>query len=124
MADEIDEKPVAEEIETDEIPEEEEDDETTESEETEGEATAEIKIEAEDDEETKGKKAKDTREYEEKERDWEQVDLPKKLLDEIVAIAEVQNMSKEEADKFAEIIKSKYDSRIVEPGERSGRAHV
>jgi DNA-directed RNA polymerase subunit A" len=46
--------------------------------------------------------------------------LPKKLLDEIVAVAEVHNLSKEEADKFAEIIKAKYDSRIVEPGEAVG----
>jgi DNA-directed RNA polymerase subunit A" len=63
---------------------------------------------------------KDKRDYEETERDWEQVDLPKKLVDEIVAVAEVHNLSKAEADKLAEIVKTKYDERIVEPGEAVG----
>ncbi len=62
----------------------------------------------------------DKRTYEEEERSWEQVPLPKKLLEEIVAVAEVFNLSKEKADKLADIIKAKYDSVLVEPGEAVG----
>lgn len=121
MPKDIDEKQIAEEIETEETIEDDEDldDETTESEEVEEEQNPE-KIEIVTEEESKDKKGKDVRQYEDKERDWEQVDLPKKLLEEIVAVAEVHNLSKEDADKFAEIIKNKYDSRIVEPGEAVG----
>ena len=72
----------------------------------------------------KGKKTKedkaDKRIYEEKERDWEQVALPKKLLEEIVAIAEVEKLTKQETDKLADIILTKYNSKIVEPGEAVG----
>jgi DNA-directed RNA polymerase subunit A" len=116
MAEDIDKKQIAEELENEEIVEEDdfEDDEEETSNDTEQNET----VEKNDD--TNEKNSKDKREYEEKERDWEQVDLPKKLLDEIVAVAEVHNLSKEETDKFAEIIKAKYDSRIVEPGEAVG----
>ncbi|MEI7960980.1 MAG: DNA-directed RNA polymerase subunit A'' [archaeon] len=58
--------------------------------------------------------------YEEKERSWEQVPLPKKLLEEIVALAEVYKLSKGNADKLADAVKLKYDSVIVEPGEAVG----
>ncbi|MFA5126226.1 MAG: DNA-directed RNA polymerase subunit A'' [archaeon] len=58
--------------------------------------------------------------YEEKERNWEQVALPKKLLEEIVAISEVYKLSKEQAGKLADTVKLKYDSLIVEPGEAVG----
>ena len=121
MADDIDEKQIVEEMENEEVIDEEEDETIEETAEEEAESDpADKKAEEKEAVKTKGKKEVDTREYEEKERDWEQVDLPKKLLDEIVAVAEVQNMSKEEADKFSEIIKAKYDSRIVEPGEAVG----
>ena len=64
---------------------------------------------------------KDTKKtYEEEERGWEQVALPKKLVEEIVAVSEVFNLSKADAGKFADIIKAKYDSIIVEPGEAVG----
>ena len=86
--------------------------------EKETEMTAEEKKDAKKAE--KVEKEKDKREYEESERDWEQVDLPKKLVDEIVAVAEVHGLSKAEADKLAEIVKAKYDERIVEPGEAVG----
>ncbi|MCX6800916.1 MAG: DNA-directed RNA polymerase subunit A'' [Candidatus Diapherotrites archaeon] len=66
------------------------------------------------------KAEEDNRVYEEMERDWEQVALPKKLVDEIVAIAEVHNLSKEDAGKLADIVKAKYDQKIVEPGEAVG----
>jgi len=58
--------------------------------------------------------------YEEKERNWEQVALPKKLLEELVAISEVYKLSKEQAGKLADTVKTKYDSLIVEPGEAVG----
>ena len=58
--------------------------------------------------------------YEEKERSWEQVAMPKKLVEEIVAIAEVYKLSKANADKLADAVKAKYDSLIVEPGEAVG----
>ncbi|MCX6804158.1 MAG: DNA-directed RNA polymerase subunit A'' [Candidatus Diapherotrites archaeon] len=58
--------------------------------------------------------------YEEKERTWEQVALPKKLLEEIVAIAEVYKLSKTQADKLADAVKAKYDLALVEPGEAVG----
>lgn len=58
--------------------------------------------------------------YEEKERNWEQVVLPKKILEEIVAIAEVYNLSKEKTDKLADVILEKYNQLIVEPGEAVG----
>ncbi len=76
--------------------------------------------------ETKGKKAKkekkkeDKRVYEEKERSWEQVGLPKKLLEEIVAIAEVEKLTKEQAAKLADAVLIKYNTTIVEPGEAVG----
>ncbi len=71
----------------------------------------------------KGKKVKevaDKRIYEEKERDWEQVALPKKLLEEIVAVAEIEKLSKQDTDKLADIVMTKYNSTIVEPGEAVG----
>ncbi len=58
--------------------------------------------------------------YEEKERNWEQVALPKKLLEEIVAISEVYKLSKTQADKFADAVMTKYNQVIVEPGEAVG----
>lgn len=58
--------------------------------------------------------------YEEKERSWEQVVLPKKILEEIVAIAEVYNLSKEQTDKLADAVLAKYNQIIVEPGEAVG----
>ncbi len=62
----------------------------------------------------------DEKVYEEKERNWEQVVLPKRLVDEIVAISEVYNLSKEKTDKLADIILEKYNQLIVEPGEAVG----
>ncbi|MEK6958523.1 MAG: DNA-directed RNA polymerase subunit A'' [archaeon] len=73
-------------------------------------------IESEDDDSGSDEK----RVYEEKERNWEQVAMPKKLLEEIVAIAEVYNLSKEKTDKLIDIIKAKYDLTLVEPGEAVG----
>lgn len=58
--------------------------------------------------------------YEEKERNWEQVILPKRILEEIVAIAEVHKLSKEQTDKLADAVLAKYNSIIVEPGEAVG----
>ncbi len=58
--------------------------------------------------------------YEEKERNWEQVALPKKLLEEIVAISEVYKLSKPQADKLADAVMAKYNQVIVEPGEAVG----
>jgi len=58
--------------------------------------------------------------YEEKERSWEQVVLPKKILEEIVALAEVLKLSKEQADKLADAVLIKYNQIIVEPGEAVG----
>jgi len=58
--------------------------------------------------------------YEEKERSWEQVVLPKRMIDEIVAISEVYNLSKEKAGILADAVLAKYNSIIVEPGEAVG----
>lgn len=69
----------------------------------------------EEEDETEGEKI-----YEEKERSWEQVALPKKLVEEIVAIAEVYKLSKNQADELADVVKEKYDQLIVEPGEAVG----
>ena len=83
------------------------------------EETEEIELEEaeeEDEEAAKGGKRK----FEEKERSWEQVALPKKMLEEIVAIAEVYKLSKDKADKLADAVKTKYDQTIVEPGEAVG----
>ena len=74
--------------------------------------------------EEKPKKAvkakKDKRVYEEEGKNWEQVDLPKKLVDELVAVSEIYKLSAEDAGKLAEIVKAKYDAAIVEPGEAVG----
>lgn len=51
---------------------------------------------------------------------WEQVVLPKNVLEEIVRIAEKEKLSKQKADEFAELIKSKYENLVVEPGEAVG----
>jgi len=67
-----------------------------------------------------GKNKKDKRLYEDSERDWEQVALPKKLLDEIVAVSEIYKLSAEDAGKLADAVKAKYDLAIVEPGEAVG----
>jgi DNA-directed RNA polymerase subunit A" len=72
-------------------------------------------LETDDEEGTVGEKV-----YEEKERNWEQVVLPKKMVDEIVAISEVYNLSKEQAAKLADKVLEKYNSIIVEPGEAVG----
>ena len=58
--------------------------------------------------------------YEERERSWEQVVLPKRMVDEIVAISEVYNLSKEKAGILADAVLAKYNSIIVEPGEAVG----
>jgi len=58
--------------------------------------------------------------YEEKERNWEQVILPKKILEELVAISEVYKLSKEQAGKLADAVLIKYNQVIVEPGEAVG----
>jgi len=58
--------------------------------------------------------------YEEKERSWEQVVLPKKLIDEIVAVSEVYKLDKEKAGKLADAVTEKYLELIVEPGEAVG----
>jgi DNA-directed RNA polymerase subunit A" len=68
-----------------------------------------------EDEEIAGEKI-----YEEKERNWEQVALPKKIVEEIVALAEVLNLSKDQAGKLADTVKTKYDTLITEPGEAVG----
>jgi DNA-directed RNA polymerase subunit A" len=66
------------------------------------------------------KKKKDKRIYDDAEKDWEQVDLPKKLLDEIVAVSEIYKLSAADAGKLADVVKAKYDAAIVEPGEAVG----
>jgi DNA-directed RNA polymerase subunit A" len=58
--------------------------------------------------------------YEEKERNWEQVVLPKKMLEELVAISEVYKLSKDQAGKLADAVLIKYNQIIVEPGEAVG----
>ncbi len=99
---------------------EEEDEETPETSDEE-EKTDEAKA-AEKKEEAENKKndKKDKRVFEEKERDWEQVDLPKKLVDEIVALSEIYKLSDADAGKLGEIVKARYDELIVEPGEAVG----
>lgn len=74
------------------------------------------KIEAE----LKKQKKKDKRVYETEQRSWEKVPLPKKILDEIVALSEVYNLSKDETSKFADFILNKYAELVVEPGEAVG----
>jgi DNA-directed RNA polymerase subunit A" len=68
-----------------------------------------------EDEEIAGEKI-----YEEKERNWEQVALPKRIVEEIVALSEVLNLSKDQAGKLADAVKTKYDTLIAEPGEAVG----
>jgi DNA-directed RNA polymerase subunit A" len=80
----------------------------------------EEEIEERDAEKLKKKSKKDKKIYEEDERSWEQVAMPKKLLEEIVAISEVYKLDKTKADKLADYIKTKYDNAIVEPGEAVG----
>jgi len=80
----------------------------------------EEEIEDDDAKKLQKKDKKDKRIYEEAERDWEQVALPKKLLEELVAISEVYGLSKEQADKIADRVKTKYDKALVEPGEAVG----
>ena len=98
---------------------------TQDDEETIDDDTLDLEDEEEEDDsedeesETKGKK-KDKRIYEDKERDWEQVDLPKKLVDELVAVSEIYKLSSADAGKLADIVKAKYDTLIVEPGEAVG----
>lgn len=71
--------------------------------------------------EEKGKKNKNVKKtYEEEERNWEQVPLTKRLLEEIVAVSEVYGLNKEQTDKLADRVKEKYDSCLVEPGEAVG----
>ncbi|MBI4052611.1 MAG: DNA-directed RNA polymerase subunit A'' [Candidatus Diapherotrites archaeon] len=53
-------------------------------------------------------------------RSWEKVELPKKVLDEIVLFAEKKNMSREKAGILAEKIKERYENLVVEPGEAVG----
>ena len=53
-------------------------------------------------------------------RSWEKVELPKKVLDEIVMFAEKKNMSREKAGILAEKIKERYENLVVEPGEAVG----
>jgi DNA-directed RNA polymerase subunit A" len=80
----------------------------------------EVKEETEESKETKKSKKSDKRTYEDEERGWEQVALPKKLVDEIVAVAEVFNLDKKQTDILADSVKEEYDSLIVEPGEAVG----
>lgn len=98
----------------------EEGEESEKAEEKEGGEAKEEAIKRKEEKKGKAKADEDKRVYEEKERDWEQVALPKKLVDEIVAVAEVHNLSKEDAGKLADIVKAKYDQLIVEPGEAVG----
>jgi len=72
-------------------------------------------IEAADEELLTGEKV-----YEEKERNWEQVVLPKKLVEEIVALSEVFKLSNDKAGILADAVLAKYNSIIVEPGEAVG----
>jgi len=136
MVEEIETDVVEQEEDTDEEDITEEDKEEADVEEEKTESTAEKKAEVEEVKSAKKKRrvaeideglivedesgTVDGKVYEEKERNWEQVALPKKLLEEIVAIAEVYNLSKTHTDKLADIIKTKYDSLIVEPGEAVG----
>jgi len=96
-----------------------EDEEISEDDTEESEDETDDDVEEEEEKDSKGKK-KDKRIYEESERDWEQVDLPKKLVDEIVAVSEIYKLSAEDAGKLADIVKTKYDTLIVEPGEAVG----
>ena len=82
--------------------------------------TEDEEIEEEETDKKSTKKKKDKRIYDDDERDWEQVDLPKKLLEEIVAVSEIYKLSAEDAGKLADRVKAKYDLAIVEPGEAVG----
>jgi DNA-directed RNA polymerase subunit A" len=70
------------------------------------------------DEEEDGKN--EERVFEEKERSWENVNLPKKLLDEIVAISELQHLTKDQAGALGDTVQQKYFKSVVEPGEAVG----
>jgi len=107
-----------EEVEDEEESAEEKAEHADETKEEKEERLAELK-EAKIAEKKRGKEG-DKRKYEEKERDWEQVAMPKKLLEEIVAISEVYKLSKEHADILADAVFSKYNHAIVEPGEAVG----
>jgi DNA-directed RNA polymerase subunit A" len=83
----------------------------------------EVAEEAIDEKEAKALKKKDKKDkriYEEEERSWEQVAMPKRLLEEIVAIAEVYSLNKDQTDKFTDSVKKIYDNSLVEPGEAVG----
>ncbi len=86
-----------------------------EDEETETPQEEEVEIEEEEIVDKNAKKV-----YEDEERGWEQVSLPKKLVDEIVAVAEVFNLNKKQTDILADAVKAEYDNLIVEPGEAVG----
>ncbi len=113
--DEFEEKDIGEEVE-----EAETEEETPEEEAIEEVETEEEKIDAKEAKELKKKSKDDKRIYEEEERSWEQVEMPKKLVEEIVAISEVFGLNKEQANTLADIVKNKYDAGLVEPGEAVG----
>lgn len=108
MSEKIDELEIVEEVEEETEIEDEEEAETPEEKE-------EVEIE---EEEPVNKNAKKV--YEDEERGWEKVALPKKLVDEIVAVAEVFNLNKKQTDILADAVKAEYDTLIVEPGEAVG----
>ena len=86
-----------------------------------GEEAEEVVEEVEETETQAGEKTEKAREIPKIElRSWEKVELPKKVLDEIVMFAEKKNMSREKAGILAEKIKERYENLVVEPGEAVG----
>src|SRR3989344_4351052 len=86
-----------------------------------GEEAEEVVEEVEETETQAGEKTEEAREIPKIElRSWEKVELPKKVLDEIVMFAEKKNMSREKAGILAEKIKERYENLVVEPGEAVG----
>jgi len=76
--------------------------------------------ESDDDKTTKSKKNVKDKVYEEKERDWELVELPKNVLDDIVIIAEERKLNEKQTSELVDAIRTRYESILVEPGEACG----
>ena len=51
---------------------------------------------------------------------WEDLALPKSVLDQIAFVAEARKMSRQKADLFAKHVEEKYDTLRAEPGEAVG----
>ncbi len=72
----------------------------------------------------KEKKPKKVEEVKEREavpiEGWELVGLPKKVLDDIVLLAEREKLSKSKTDELIDAVKARFEKILVEPGEAVG----